>query len=276
MKARVVVGFALVALMIFVLFFTPGWTMALGLSLISALAVQELLETTKYIRKKRLIIYSIAIAISIPLWYYFKTPEWSGELIVAAMLAIIVLLFAEGLIDPEGVSFEMVSVIFVVSLVIPMFFSALIRINDPLSPVSKYIIIIPFICAFGCDTAAFQVGRVIGKRKLAPVISPKKTVEGAIAGVAGVLILMAAYGLTMQYAYNLNVNYLLLLLYGLVGSVAAQLGDLSMSLVKRGFGLKDFGALLPGHGGVMDRFDSLLFAAPAVELLLFLLPAVSL
>lgn len=276
MRARVIVGFALVALLIFVLFFAPDWAMALGLSLISVLAVQELLGATKYIRKKRLITYSVVIAAVVPLWYYFRTPEWPGELMVAAMFLIILLLFGEGLLDPENVTFEMISVVFVVSLIIPMFFSSLIRIDDPADPLSRYVIIIPFICAFGCDTCAFHIGRKLGKRKLAPLISPKKTVEGAIGGVAGVLVLMVIYGLVMQYGFGLHVNYPYLTLYGLIGAAVAQLGDLSMSFVKREFGLKDFGAILPGHGGIMDRFDSLLFAAPAIELLMFFLPAVSL
>ncbi len=275
MRARVIVGFALVALLIFVLFFAPDWAMALGLSLVSVLGVQELLGATKYIRKKRLIAYSVVIAAAVPLWYFFRTPDWPSEIMVAAMFLIVLLLFVEGLLDPENVKFEMISVVFVVSLIIPMFFSALIRIDDPNDTLSQYVIIIPFICAFGCDTCAFQVGRKLGKRKLAPLISPKKTVEGAVGGVAGTLALMAAYGLIMQFGFDLRVNYWLLTLYGLLGSAAAQLGDLSLSFIKREFGLKDFGAILPGHGGIMDRFDSLLFAAPVIELLLFFLPAVS-
>ena len=272
-RARVVVGFSLVALLVIVLFFAPNWVLAPGLSLISALAVQELLGATKYIRKKRLIAYSVAIAAAVPIWYYLREPEWSAEVMAAAMLLIMILLFAEGMLDPENMGFEMISVVFVVSLVIPMFFSALIRIVK--LPLGSHIIVVPFICAFGSDTSAFHFGKVFGKHKLAPLISPKKTVEGAIGGILGTMAMIILYGLVMQLGFNMNVNYLFLSLYGLIGSAAAQLGDLSMSFVKREFGLKDFGALLPGHGGIMDRFDSLLFAAPAAELFLLFLPALS-
>jgi phosphatidate cytidylyltransferase len=113
----------------------------------------------------------------------------------------------------------------------------------------------------------------LGKRKLTPV-SPKKTVEGAIGGLIGAVIGMAGYGIILQLVLHTHVSYPLLLLYGLLGAAAGMLGDLSMSLVKREFGIKDFGTILPGHGGVLDRFDSLLFAAPVLEILIRLLPAI--
>lgn len=273
---RVIVGFALLPVMVLVLYFAPAWALPLGLSLLSLLAVYELLGATGYIKKKRLIGYTMIVAAAVPFCVYFSVWERMSISVTGGLFLFVLLLFVEGLLDPEHVSFEMIGAVFTVSLIVPLFFSSLIRIASPDNPLGVYISIIPFICAFGCDTSAFLVGIRFGKTKLIPLISPKKTVEGAIGGAAGVLLLLIVYGLLMQFAFGLHVNYLYLLVYALVGSAAAQLGDLSMSFVKREFGLKDFGKLLPGHGGIMDRFDSLLFAAPVVELLLVLIPAVSL
>ena len=115
---------------------------------------------------------------------------------------------------------------------------------------------------------AFFVGRSIGKHKFAPKISPNKTLEGAIGGVVGGVLGFLVFGLCMQYIFELTPNYLLLGVFGLLGAVIAEIGDLSASAIKREFSLKDYGDIMPGHGGVMDRFDSVLFVAPLLYLLL--------
>jgi len=116
-----------------------------------------------------------------------------------------------------------------------------------------------FITAFGTDIAAYFTGSAIGKHKLCPDISPKKTVEGAIGGALGSVILCGVFG--YFFAFDLLIHCLIL---GAVGGVFAQLGDLTASVFKRSMGIKDFGSLIPGHGGVLDRFDSVLFTAPAI------------
>lgn len=114
-----------------------------------------------------------------------------------------------------------------------------------------------FISAFGSDTSAFFVGRTFGKHKLTK-LSPNKTVEGAVGGIVG------AFVLGMLYAYFVNVDFLQIGLICAVGAVFSQMGDLAASAIKRSTGIKDFGKLLPGHGGVLDRFDSVLFTAPII------------
>ena len=114
-----------------------------------------------------------------------------------------------------------------------------------------------------------------GKHKLAPTLSPKKTVEGAIGGVCGATAAAVLSGVLAGPLFGVEGCRLwVLAVYGVVGSVLSQLGDLSFSYIKREYGLKDFGDLFPGHGGVLDRFDSVLFCAPFVEIMLYLLPVV--
>ena len=121
-----------------------------------------------------------------------------------------------------------------------------------------------FAILSGCvtDIFAYLVGRKWGKHKLCPVISPKKTIEGSIGGTLATFAILLLLGWMIGYIASVQVNYPLLILYAVLSSVIGQFGDLSMSAVKRCQGVKDFGNLLPGHGGVLDRFDSLLMIAP--------------
>ena len=116
----------------------------------------------------------------------------------------------------------------------------------------------------GCitDIFAYITGKTLGKHKLCPVISPKKTMEGSVGGVIGTVVFLLSIGLMLEKADVLQVNFTKLTLYAVTSSIVGQFGDLSMSAVKRCLGVKDYGTLFPGHGGILDRFDSLLFIAP--------------
>lgn len=121
-----------------------------------------------------------------------------------------------------------------------------------------------FFLPWGCDMMAYFSGMLFGKHKLIPEVSPKKTVEGAIGGVIGAAAIAVIYGWLMKVLFHLSPDYLLLAISGLIVSIFAQCGDLIMSLLKREHGIKDYGALFPGHGGILDRFDSVLISAPVL------------
>ncbi|MDD5945219.1 MAG: phosphatidate cytidylyltransferase [Clostridia bacterium] len=130
-----------------------------------------------------------------------------------------------------------------------------------------------FLSSFGCDTGAYFTGMAFGKHKLIPQLSPKKTVEGAIGGVVVAVAICVIYGVILEVNNELaGVDTVLLcFVTGLVGSIFSQIGDLTASAMKRYVGIKDFGKIMPGHGGVLDRFDSVLFAAPVVYYSMFYL-----
>ena len=130
-------------------------------------------------------------------------------------------------------------------------------------------VLAPFVGAFMSDTGAFFAGRAFGKRKLAPAVSPNKTVAGCIGGFAGSIVGMAVFHIIVKAVVHLDIGWANILIMGVLGSLFGQLGDLSFSVIKREFGIKDYGTIFPGHGGVLDRFDSVLFVSPAY--LLFLL-----
>jgi len=115
------------------------------------------------------------------------------------------------------------------------------------------------LSAFGSDVFAYFTGMAIGRHKLCPMISPKKTIEGAIGGVVGSILICGGFGFIFAHQYFVHC-----LVIGAIGAVISQCGDLTASIFKRKMGLKDYGNLIPGHGGILDRFDSVLFTAPAV------------
>lgn len=129
------------------------------------------------------------------------------------------------------------------------------------------ILYVLFAAWFG-DSGAYFAGTFLGKHKLCPEISPKKTVEGFIGGIITVGIVMAITGVIFDFLVfdDISINYPVVIIVGMIASVFGVLGDLSASVIKREYGVKDFGNIFPGHGGVLDRFDSILFVAPFVFL----------
>jgi len=121
-----------------------------------------------------------------------------------------------------------------------------------------------FAVLSGCvtDIFAYLTGKSLGRHKLCPVISPNKTVEGSIGGIVGTVAVLLLLGFALEQANIVQVDFIALTFYAVLSSIVGQLGDLSMSAVKRCLGVKDYGTLFPGHGGILDRFDSLLFIAP--------------
>lgn len=128
-----------------------------------------------------------------------------------------------------------------------------------------------FLCSWGCDTCAYCVGVLFGKHKMAPVLSPKKSIEGAVGGVVGAALLGAAYGAVVSKHMVMENAPLYFAVICTVGAVISMFGDLIASGIKRQHGIKDYGKLIPGHGGILDRFDSVIFTAPMIYALLFAL-----
>jgi phosphatidate cytidylyltransferase len=166
------------------------------------------------------------------------------------------------------ITYADLSTVFFASFFISFFISSLLVLVRAEN--GRLWVFFPFIIAFTTDSSAFFVGRLAGKHKLAPHISPNKTVEGSVGGLCGAVIFMLIYALLIEIAFGLYVKLLPVVLCAILGSVAGQFGDLVFSGIKRQAGLKDYGDLLPGHGGILDRFDSVIFVAPLVTAFLFL------
>ncbi len=178
------------------------------------------------------------------------------------VFAFITVLLIYMIITHEKTSFSDVSKCFFSTLYVIFFFIHLILISKHTD--GKFLIWIPIIIAWLSDTMAYTFGKLFGKHKLIPTVSPKKTVEGAIGGVFGGVVFMLIYGVVCAVGFSKDIKWIALIMLGITGAILSQFGDLAASWIKREHGIKDYGNLLPGHGGVMDRFDSVLVVAPFV------------
>ena len=267
MLKRTLTGVALIAVLVVVLLFLPAWCTGVLLSVMVALAAEELLKSTGLVDNVQLRGCAVVMAVNVVWWCFFGMYyPWA----LAVLLVFVVVCFAQLLRSHGQLPFAQVAVTAVSGMLIPFLLSALVRIR--LMDSGMFFIAAPFVMAFMPDTGAYLVGCAIGKHKLCPAISPKKTVEGLFGGFLGGIAGMVIYGLVLQYFFGFTVNYLFAVIYGLLGAAFATFGDLMFSVIKRQTGIKDYGNLLPGHGGILDRFDSVTIVAPFAELLLLILP----
>ena len=189
--------------------------------------------------------------------------------LVSLVAAWLVLLFVSVVVEygtERALAFRDVCAILVAGVAIPMAFQCLMALR--LLEHGGGLVMIPLVAAFCSDSAALFAGMALGKHKLAPRVSPKKTVEGSVGGLLGGMLGMIIFRIIFFLVTEVQLNIAWCLLLGLVGAVMGQLGDLSFSAIKRECGVKDYGRLLPGHGGVLDRFDSVIFASPVVWLII--------
>ena len=267
MKTRVIAAVILVPILFAIVLAAPKIVFAIIFGLLLALGAYELLYRTGLVVHIRLTIYSSLMALAIAIWSYFGTVE-SYALI--GLLVFWVLLFSEMMADHVKVRIEMLGLCVLGGCIVPYLLSALIRILNMTT--GRFMILVPFVVAFLSDAGAYFVGLRFGKHKLAPVVSPNKTIEGMLGGITSAVIGMVVYALILDLGFSFRVNYGYAVLYGLLGSAMGVFGDLSYSVIKRQTGIKDYGYLIPGHGGFLDRFDSITTVAPLMEALILLLP----
>ena len=155
---------------------------------------------------------------------------------------------------------EQITVAFFGIFYVGIMFSYLYQVRE--MPDGKYLVWLILLSSWGCDTCAYCVGMLIGKHKMAPILSPKKSVEGAVGGVVGAALLGVIYAAATQ---GPMLEYAVICA---VGALISMVGDLAASAIKRNQGIKDYGKLIPGHGGILDRFDSVIFTAPVIFFLL--------
>ena len=261
MKIRVIVALLCIPAFLVVLFLLPPLGLCIFLSVICGIAAFELLRATKSASSMLFLVVSMLFAAGFPFFVFY---DLFPAQMYALIFAYIFIAFLTWTTRRERIRFKTLAFGVFAAVGIPFLFSSLLHIQA--MPNSIYIIILPFAAAWVTDTFAYFCGMLFGKHKLAPVLSPKKTVEGAVGGTFFCVVCIFFYGLILNN--YLPVNYPVLAAYGLVCSVVAQFGDIFMSAVKRQYNVKDFSNIMPGHGGVLDRFDSVLFTAPVMLVLL--------
>lgn len=265
MKARVLFGVGGFVFVLLALYVFPPVVLAIALTALCALAAYELTAATGLVKNRRVIEHCTGFPLVFGCIMYFKS-EATLLLIAWAALILMIALFGVLLRHHDTVTFPEITVALFGGVVLPLLLLSLWRIFS--MDGGEFLVLLPLVAAWGSDTCALFAGMAFGKHKLAPVISPKKTVEGAIGGVVGATVLM----LFVVYLFNrfagLDIHYSAAAIMGACGAVIGQIGDLSFSIIKRQTGIKDYGHIFPGHGGVLDRFDSVIFVAPVAELIL--------
>jgi len=270
MFLRVLVALVCIPILLFIVYAAPVFVLPTAVGLFSGIASYEALWATGFLKHTKIGIYSITLSVLIPFWVWYDATFLRA---MGALFLYAVLMFADAMGSHRKVGLEQMGGAFFLSTIIPLFLSAFLRLRQMEN--WQFYILLPFVVAFTSDSFALFSGRAFGKHKLAPRISPHKTVEGSIGGLIGATACTLLYGLLARPLFQIEgVRLGALAIYGAAGSVFAQFGDLAFSCIKREYGLKDFGNLFPGHGGVLDRFDSVSFCAPFVELLLAVLPVI--
>lgn len=267
MASRLLVAGVGIPLLLILFLFCPVICVAIVVGFLSAIAAYELLATTGCVKHRGLIVTSAAMAFLVPFWFYF------GENMAAAVggiLVYMIVVFAMAFKSREEISLGQLGACTMSAIAVPVMFSTLLMLSDML-PHNLYTML-PFFAAFGSDSFALFGGKLFGKHKLAPVLSPNKTVEGAVGGLVGGVVVCCAYAFITQLAAGVLPNYIALIFYGLVASAVSQFGDLAFSYIKRRSSIKDYGHLFLSHGGVLDRFDSVIFCAPFTVAFVQLLP----
>jgi len=270
MVKRILVAVVFIPVIFLVIYVLPPIAIPIALAVLCALGVYEALCATNFLRHSRVAAYSILLAALIPFWVY---AGGRFQLALAGLFVYVMLLFCETIASGNSLGLERIGGTFFLTLFIPLTLTSFVRLRA--LDQWRFYILLPFVAAFLSDACAYFAGLALGKHKLAPSLSPKKTVEGSVGGFVGAVAAMLVYGLVWQKFFRLEgLSYPALALYGALGSVVSQIGDLYFSCIKREYGIKDFGNILPGHGGILDRFDSMILCAPLIELLLYLIPVV--
>lgn len=268
MKTRIITAAVLLPMFLLLVLFLPKVLTAILFGATAALASFELLSQTQLVKHPRMLIYSAVSAFLIGLWSYFGARR---EFALLGVIAFFVAMFCEMMADHIKVRFKEIGYCTIAGLILPYLLTSLVRIHT--NVIGRHLILVPCVMAFVSDAGAYFAGRFFGRHKLAPVISPNKTIEGVVGGVLGATVGMVVYALVVDLCFkDIQVSYVYAVIYGVLGSLGAVFGDLCFSIIKRQTGIKDYGSLFPGHGGVLDRFDSMMIVGPLAEALILLIP----
>ena len=275
MKARVlfgVIGFVAVLLALYVF---PPIVLEIAVALLCLFATYEVLGATRLVHNRLELLLCLLVSVGLAVGHFSVLPLDLQDVVQGLIFVLLVGSFAIELKFHDSMNVSQVSWGFFGALIVPYLMLSLLRIfqmdflpiGDTDLQIGQFIVLLPLLAAWGADTCALFAGMFFGKHKLAPVVSPKKTVEGAVGGVVGGAVLVLLAALLMNTFLDLDMPIWAALVLGGVGAVLGEIGDLSFSIIKRQTGIKDYGHIFPGHGGVLDRFDSVLFVAPFAEIL---------
>lgn len=276
MLVRILTAVIGLPLLLAIVLFLPPIGTAVLFALACMVASYEMLWRTKLWKNKWAVFFNALMAGAVVMWSWLKgcgilTGDRLWLAALAGIFAYATILFCQLLAGHGKIKVQSIAAALFTGFLYPFMIGALVRLRAMEG--GQFYILVAFLLSMVADSGAYFVGRAMGKHKLAPVISPKKTIEGAIGGALINVLAMAGYTLLLNKCFGFTqINYWYAAVYGLLGAGASIIGDLTLSVIKRQVKIKDYGNLMPGHGGILDRFDSTMMVAPLVELLLLLIP----
>ncbi|MBQ8302348.1 MAG: phosphatidate cytidylyltransferase [Clostridia bacterium] len=279
MRQRTITSVAIISVALLLVILSDYIVYPIGLALLAVIAVFEMLRVMQADKFYLLSIPAYLLAAAFPMLAFFFADEHTFGLFVALAGSIFVYLmwlFGVSIFSKGKISFARISEVFVSVIYATISFTSMSLMRYMKPEIGVYFVVFVFVISWVCDTSAFAVGSLMGKHKLIPEISPKKTIEGCVGGIIFSGLGCLVYGLFLQFIIgDMSVNYPAMFVYGIILSVISQLGDLIASLLKREYGAKDYGTIFPGHGGIMDRFDSVLAVSTILMILCVIFPPFS-
>ncbi len=274
MKTRIITAIVAIAIFVPICIFSDYIVFPIAMAILSAVAVNEMARCLGFNKKLVLTIPMYLIAILLPISRFLLIKQ--SHFFMLAMISVFFMLIyclTYVMLRKNQDRINDVITFYGLFVYIVGCFSSIVCVRYMAG--GKYIYLLIFLGAWVCDTFAYFTGKFLGKHKLIPEISPKKTVEGSIGGIVFTIIAFVVYGLIVNnnFGDKIQISYVLLVILGLASSIISQIGDLVASSIKRQYEIKDYGRLFPGHGGVLDRFDSVMLVAP-VTYIVFLIASV--
>lgn len=266
MKTRFISG-GIGAVILVIVLISDKMFLNIGVALIASIAVLEMYKAVGLSGFKSLNVLGIAVSFG-----FTYAQAFDGNLLMPLLFLFCAALFLLLMFHVEHICFEHIAKAFFAAIFVSFFLGHLVFIRKLAN--GRYLIWTVFVISFLTDTFAYLTGRFFGRHKLAPALSPKKTVEGAAGGFLGAVAGMMVFGLILEKCFLIQYNFLNAFIISVICSVISQFGDLAASAIKREYKIKDYGNIMPGHGGIMDRFDGVAFTAPAVYYLLMILPVI--
>ncbi len=264
MKTRIITAVCMAAVLVPVGFFSGTWVYPIVIGILSAIGCFEMLRCVGIHKNLYAAVPCILMGLGMPL-LAMADPEGCFTWLGVATAALMFWLFAVSLFSHGKLPIDTVGMAFLALFYVIWGFTSMVLLRQMEG--GAYLFLLPFLGAWVSDSFAYFTGRLFGRHKLIPDVSPKKTVEGAIGGILFAVAGFLVYGAVVGAIWDVNPDYLALGLLALPVSLVSIIGDLVMSLVKRRYGVKDYSRLFPGHGGVLDRFDSVLATALVLYLL---------
>ena len=265
MLIRILTACVLIPLLVLILFFSSTLAYPVAWAILAGVAIFETFRAIGRGRDFLLSVPAYLIAVGLPFGFFFS--DFGTKILLAAILAYLLFVISVTVFRRGKFPFAEAATVYLCTVYISVGFAALSAIRYGVE-YGKYLCLLAFIGPWVTDTFAYFTGRFFGRHKLIPEVSPKKTVEGSVGGTVFCVVGYVVFGLIMQFRFGISVNYPMLAAAGLLVAVISQIGDLIASLIKREHGIKDYGRIFPGHGGVMDRFDSVLTTSVLLWLLM--------